>query len=337
MTERIVEDASFMNTIPKKMTVLWLEDGRLQLRHDVPVPDPSAGQGLIRVHLAGICATDRHLIRGYYPYTGIPGHEFIGTIVAAPNAPDYLGRRVVGNINISCGRCLLCRSGRPAHCTERSVMGIQDWPGAMAPYACLPLQNLVTVPEHVDNQAAVFAEPLAAALRIQRQIRVRASDDILVIGAGSLGQLVARTLQSVGNRLGVVARYASQRTKLEATGIDVLSETDVMPGRYDVVVDASGSARGFTLARTAVKPGGTLVLKSTFKGEVPVPLAELVVDEISVIGSRCGPMDLAVETLAEGRIDPVPLIDGQFPLEEGEEAFAAASRPGRLKVLLQME
>lgn len=326
-----------MNTIPKKMTALWLEEGRLQLRHNVPVPDPSTGQGLIRVHLAGICATDRHLIRGYYPYAGIPGHEFIGTIVAAPEAPGYLGRRVVGNINISCGRCRLCRSGRPAHCGERSVMGIQNWPGAMAPYACLPLQNLVTVPDTVSDATAVFAEPLAAALQIQRQIRVRASDDILVIGAGALGQLIARTLLPVGHRLGVVARYASQRTKLETAGIDVLTETEAAPGCYDVVVDASGSAGGFALARTAVKPGGTLVLKSTFKGEVPVSLAELVVDEITVIGSRCGPMDRAVAALAEGRIDPLPLIDGQFPLEQGVEAFAAASQTGRLKVLLQMD
>lgn len=325
-----------MNALPEKMTALWLEQGRLRLRRDVPVPEPSTGQGVIRVHLAGICATDRHLIRGYYPYTGIPGHEFVGTIVAAPDAPGHIGRRVVGNINISCGRCLLCRSGRPGHCTDRFVMGIQDWPGAMAPYACLPLQNLVTVPDHVADRAAVFAELLAAALQIQRQIRVRASDDILVIGAGSLGQLIARTLLPVGSRVGVVARYASQRTKLDAAGIDVLSEADVAPGRYDVVVDASGSAQGFTLARTAVKPGGTLVLKSTFKGEVPVPLSELVVDEIRVIGSRCGPMDQAVAALAEGRIDPLPLIDGQFALAQGVEAFDAASQSGRLKVLLHM-
>jgi threonine dehydrogenase-like Zn-dependent dehydrogenase len=276
-------------------------------------------------------------MRGYYPYTGIPGHEFVGTVAAAPGAPHLVDQRVVGVINISCGQCSLCRSGRTEHCSERSVLGIQNWPGAMASYLCLPLQNLLLVPDSVLDQAAVFAEPLAAALQIQRQVRIEPSHDVLVLGAGTLGQLIARSLSPNINRLTVVARYAPQRHRLESTGIEWLPEEDVLPDRYDFVIEASGSAQGFALAQKALKPGGTMVLKSTFKGQVPVTLSELVVDEISVIGSRCGPMDQAVEALAVRRIDPLPLIDAQYPLEEGMTAFTSAARPGRLKVLLKMQ
>jgi threonine dehydrogenase-like Zn-dependent dehydrogenase len=275
-------------------------------------------------------------MRGYYPYTGIPGHEFVGTVAAAPGAPHLVGRRVVGIINISCGQCSLCRSGRPEHCSERSVLGIQNWPGAMASYLCLPLQNLLPVPDSVPEKAAVFAEPLAAALRIQSQVRIEPSHNVLILGAGTLGQLIARSLSPNVDRLGVVARYASQRHRLESAGIEWLTEQDVLPDRYDFVIEASGSAQGFALARKALKPGGTMVLKSTFKGQVPVTLSELVVDEISVIGSRCGPLDQAIEALTARRIDPLPLIDAQYPLEEGLTAFRTAAKPGQLKVLLKI-
>jgi threonine dehydrogenase-like Zn-dependent dehydrogenase len=275
-------------------------------------------------------------MRGYYPYAGIPGHEFVGTVAAAPGAPQLVGRRVVGVINISCGQCSLCRSGRPEHCSERSVLGIQNWPGAMASYLCLPLQNLVLVPDSIPDNAAVFAEPLAAALQIQRQVRIEPSHNVLILGAGTLGQLIARTLSRIVKRLCVVSRYAAQRDRLESAGIEWLPEQALLPDRYDVVVEASGSTKGFALAQGALKPGGTMVLKSTFKGQVPVTLSELVVDEISVIGSRCGPMDQAVEMLADRGVDPLPLIDAQYRLEEGEAAFNAAARPGQLKVLLKM-
>jgi threonine dehydrogenase-like Zn-dependent dehydrogenase len=276
-------------------------------------------------------------MRGYYPYTGIPGHEFVGTIAAAPDAPHRVGQRVVGGINIACGQCSLCRAGRPEHCFERSVLGIQHWPGAMATYLSLPLQNLLAVPDALPDDAAVFTEPLAAALQIQRQVRIEPSHHVLVLGAGTLGQLIARSLLPNVNQLGVVARYDSQRRRLESAGVEWLPETDVLPNRYDVVIEASGSAQGFALAQNALKPGGTMVLKSTFKGRVPVTLSELVVDEISVIGSRCGPMDQAVEALAARHIDPRPLIDAQYHLERGVAAFTAAAGPGRLKVLLKME
>jgi threonine dehydrogenase-like Zn-dependent dehydrogenase len=276
-------------------------------------------------------------MKGYYPYDGIPGHEFVGTVAAAPGTPSLVGQRVVGMINISCGQCLLCRSGRPEHCFDRSVLGIKNWPGAMAPYVCLPLQNMVPVPDAVSDKAAVFAEPLAAALQIQRQVRIESTDDILVVGAGTLGQLIARTLSLRVNRLDVVARYAPQWIRLESVGIEWLAEMDVPSNRYDFVVEASGSPQGFSLAQKALKPGGTMVLKSTFKGQVPVALSELVVDEISVIGSRCGPVDQAVQMLAARQVDPTQLIDAQYPLEEGVEAFSTAAKPGQLKVLLKMQ
>ncbi len=325
-----------MSILPETMNALWLEQGRLSVRGDMPVPRPESDQGLVRVHVAGICATDRHLMRGYYPYAGIPGHEFVGAVAAAPGAPHLVGRRVVGNINISCGQCSLCRSGRAGHCRERSVLGIQNWPGAMAQYVKLPLKNLVSVPDHVSDQAAVFAEPLAAALQIRRQVRIEPSSHVLVLGAGTLGQLIARTLSLDVKRLSVVARYDVQRRRLESAGVEWLAEQDLLPDRFDVVVEASGSPEGFALAQKALKPGGTMVLKSTFKGQVPITLSELVVDEITVIGSRCGPMDQSVDMLADRRIDPRPLIDAQYPLQEGVAAFSAAAGPGRLKVLLKM-
>ncbi len=325
-----------MPSIPETMTALWLEQGQLRLRKDIPVPKSDPGYGIVRVHLAGICATDRHLLNGYYPYAGIPGHEFVGSVVAAPDAPYLVGRRVVGGINISCGSCAMCRSGRPGHCHDRFVMGIHNWPGAMAPYVSLPLQNFVPVPDAVPDTAAVFAEPLAAALQIQQQVMIAASDHVLIVGAGTLGQLIARTLAPSLRRLAVVARYASQRQQLDSVGVAWLDETDVLPNQYDFVIEASGAAQGFALAQKALKPGATMVLKSTFKGQVPVTLSELVVDELSVVGSRCGPMDLAVAALAEQRIDPQPLIDARYPLEAGLAAFDAAAEPGRFKVLLEM-
>ena len=325
-----------MPTIPDTMTALWLEDRRLGLRNDVPVPKPVADQALVRVHMAGICATDRHLIKGYYPYAGIPGHEFVGTVVHAPDDPSRVGQRVVGNINISCGRCLMCRTGLRGHCTDRFVMGICDWAGTMAQYLCLPLSNLVMVPEHVPDEAAVFAEPLAAALQIQKQINIDAYTDTLILGAGTLGQLVARSLIHMGRRLHVVARYEAQRGKLEAAGIDWVAETDVARGRYDLVIEASGSPQGFKLAQEALRPKGTMVLKSTFKGEVPVGLSELVVDEMTLIGSRCGPMDEAMAMLADQQIDPLPLIEESYPLQRGVGAFGAAAQPGKLKVLMRI-
>lgn len=317
------------------MQALWLENGRFQLR-SMDRPEPGPGQALVRVRLAGICATDLQLQQGYYPFTGVPGHEFVGEVVAAPDAPDWLGRRVAGDINLSCGHCAQCRAGRLTHCEQRTTLGIRGHHGAFAEYLCLPLENLHPVADSVPDEAAVFTEPLAAALEILQQAALRPSDRVLLVGAGRLGQLIARVLKLSGCELQVVARHPGQRRLLERAGIPWLAE-DRVPGRcFDRVVEATGAPGGFELARRAVRPRGLLILKSTCKGAMPVDLSQLVVDETTLMGSRCGPFAPALRLLEQGLVDPLPLIDGQFPLQDGEAALARAAEPGIHKVLLQM-
>ncbi len=315
------------------MKALWLENRKLALREDLPTPE-TKGEALIRVRLTGICGTDLELRRGYYPYTGIPGHEFVGEVVAAPEAA-WVGRRVVGEINVVCGSCEQCRSGRPTHCENRTVLGIVNRDGTFAGYTTLPLANLHPVPDSVPDEAAVFTEPLAAALEIQEQVHVRPTDRVLLIGAGRLGQLIAQTLALTGCDLRVVARHRKQKDLLAARGIRLISEEDVQPRAWDVVVEATGSSGGFDLARRAIRPRGVLVMKSTYKGEVTVNFSSLVVDEITIIGSRCGPFAPALRLLENGQVDPTPLIEARYPLSQGLEAFEQAGRPGTLKVLLE--
>ncbi len=316
------------------MLGLHLHQG-LNLREDLPRPEPLPGEALVRVRLAGICATDLQLLQGYYPFNGILGHEFVGEVEACEAAPEWIGRRVVGEINIACGHCPACRAGRDSHCRQRQVLGIRDRNGAFAEYLCLPLSNLHAVPDAVSDEAAVFTEPLAAALRIAEQVRLGPSQRVLVVGAGRLGQLIARVLRLSGCELRVVARYARQRRLLEQAGLSWLDEADAPEGGFDLVVEASGSPGGFELARRALRAGGCLVLKSTFKGEIKVNLSALVVDEIQVLGSRCGPFSPALRLLEQGLVDPTPLIDERYPLSQGLAAIGKAGEPGVMKVLLE--
>ncbi len=318
------------------MKALWLENQFLTFRDDLPIPKPLPGEALIRVTLAGICATDLELTRGYYPYSGIPGHEFVGQVMDSPSNPEWVGRRVVGEINVVCGTCENCRHGRPTHCNPRKILGIKDWPGSFAEYLTLPLINLHPVPDSLPDESVVFTEPLAAALEILEQVAIRPSDRVLLVGAGRLGQLVARVLSMTGCRLQVVARYDNQRRLLSEEGIDVISEKEVSSQKMDIVVEASGSPEGFELARRAVRPRGFLILKSTYAGEVSLNLSLLVVDEVTLVGSRCGPFEPALRLLKDGQIDPVPLISVRFPLSDGPAAFEMAARPGVLKVLLEI-
>jgi len=316
------------------MQAVWLENRRIAVRDDLPVPEPSAGEALVRVRLAGICGTDLELVRGYYPYTGIPGHEFVGEVANSPDS-TLIGRRVVGEINISCGDCGSCRRNLPTHCERRAVLGIRDRHGAFAEYLALPLRNLHRVPDTVPDEAAVFAEPLAAALEIQRQIRIDAGDRVLLIGAGRLGQLIAQTLALAGCELCVSARHPRQKALLSSRGIRLIAEDEIAARHYDIVVEATGSPSGFDMARRAVRPRGTLVLKSTYRDSVGVNLSSLVVDEISLLGSRCGPFDSALRLLEQKTVDPTPLIDAEYPLARAAEAFEMARRPGVLKVLIR--
>lgn len=312
-----------------------LEDGRPVVRRDLPEPRPADGEALIRVHCAGICGTDLALLDGFADFSGIMGHEFIGEVVEATGAPPELcGRRVVGRITIACGSCPYCLAGRPGHCEKRRVIGIRGADGVFAQRCCLPVSNLVFVPDPVSDEAAVFAEPLAAALRITEQVQLAESDRVLVIGAGNLGQLAARVLSGLGCRPDVVARHPAQQKRLDGAGIAWISEGEEERHRYDVVVEATGSPDGFSAACRSVRPEGTVVIKSSLAEPVAVDLSDLVVNEISVVGSRCGPLETAVDWLARKRIDPTDLIEARFPLAEAPAAFARAAAPGSMKVVL---
>ena len=312
------------------MQSLWLENQTLSLC-DIPRPN-KPGEALIRVRLAGICGTDLELVRGYYPFTGVPGHEFVGEVVESP-VTSWIGKRVVGEINAVCSECEQCKNGRPTHCENRTVLGIINRNGVHAEYTSLPLANLHVVPDLVSDEAAVFTEPLAAALEIQEHVQIRPTDRVLLIGAGRLGQLVAQTLVLTGCDLRVLARYPHQKALLEARHIRLISEDAIQPRRWDIVVEATGSPSGFGLARQAIRPRGKLVLKSTYRGEMTVNWSPFVVDEITIVGSRCGPFAPALRLLERGEVDPTALIAERQPLGRGLEAYESAKKPGMLKVL----
>ena len=314
------------------MNALWLEDNKISLR-DISRPQ-KPDEVLIKIRKAGICSTDLELVKGYYPYTGVIGHEFVGEVVEASDA-SWTGQRVVGDINVSCGHCEQCLNGRPTHCEQRTVLGIVNRDGTFAEYTSLPVANLHRVPDTVPDEMAVFTEPLAAALEIQDQVQIKPTDRILLIGAGRLGQLIAQTLALTGCNLHVVARHAHQQNLLKARGIRTIVEDDIQPWRWDIVVEATGSPDGFSLARRAVRPRGTMVLKSTYKGDMNVNFSSIVVDEINLVGSRCGPFEPALRLMEARQVDPSVLIAAEFKLGEALKAFERAAEAGVLKVLVE--
>lgn len=316
------------------MKGLWLENNQLQLRTDIPIPEPPPGEALVRVLRAGICNTDLELKRGYYPYAGILGHEFVG--VVEQGSDNLVNKRVVGEINAVCGHCRFCRRGQPTHCENRTVLGIVNRHGAFADYLCLPVENLHPVPENVSTDIATFTEPLAAALEIQQQVCVCADDQVLVVGDGKLGQLVAQTLALTGCELLVVGRHQDKLANLEARGIKTGLVDAVTDNAFDISVECTGNPEGFAIARRALRPRGTLVLKSTYAGNLSLDASSLVVDEITLIGSRCGPFPAALELLAADKVDVKPLIHAHYALTEGLAAFEDAQRRGVLKVLLDI-
>ena len=323
------------------MRAVWLENLLLSFREDVPEPELLKDEALVKVRLAGICSTDLELVKGYYPYRGIPGHEFVGEIVKAPPAPRRVGQRVVGDINVGCGECPDCLAARHGHCKNRCVLGIKNRDGAFADYLKLPLQNLIPVPETVSDEAAVFTEPLAAALQIQQQVQIGDTDNVLVVGAGRLGQLIARNLAAVAGQLTVVARHHSQQALLTAQDIDWIQEGGIRDRSFDIVIEATGSPAGFAMAHQAVRPQGTIVLKSTYSDTCedtrPIQLSSLVVDEITLVGSRCGPMAAALDQLEKQQVDPAGLIAKRYSLSDALAAFEHAAAPGALKILFQIK
>ncbi|MBK9602205.1 MAG: alcohol dehydrogenase catalytic domain-containing protein [Anaerolineales bacterium] len=314
------------------MKALWLEDNQISLR-DAAQPK-KLNEALIKIRKAGICSTDLELVKGYYPYTGILGHEFVGEVVDAPDAA-WIGQRVVGEINAVCGACEACLNGRPTHCENRTVLGIANRDGVFAEYTTLPLENLHRVPDSVSDEMAVFTEPLAAALEIQQQIQLKPDDRVLLVGAGRLGQLIAQTLALTGCDLQVVTRHVHPQSLLAARGIRFTTAEAVQPRKWDVVVEATGSADGFNLARKAIRPRGTLVMKSTYKGDVNVNFSSIVVDEINIIGSRCGPFAPALRLLEKREVDPTVLIVDQYKMTDAVKAFDHAAQAGVLKILLE--
>ncbi|MGE5641895.1 MAG: MDR/zinc-dependent alcohol dehydrogenase-like family protein [Byssovorax cruenta] len=314
------------------MNALWLEDNKISLRNISQPRKPD--EALIKIRRAGICSTDLELVKGYYPYTGVIGHEFVGEVVEAEDA-SWIGQRVVGDINVSCQQCEQCLQGRPTHCEQRTVLGIVNRDGTFAEYTQLPIRNLHRVPASVPDEMAVFTEPLAAALEIQDQIQIKPTDRVLLIGAGRLGQLIAQTLALTGCDLHVVARHARQQSLLRSHGIRIVAEEQIQPWRWDMVVEATGSPSGFALARRAIRPRGTIVLKSTYKGDMSVNFSSIVVDEIQVVGSRCGPFEPALRLMESKQVDPTVLIAAEFKLNEALKAFERAAQPGVLKVLME--
>jgi len=323
------------------MQALWLENNQLSMR---TIAQPQkAGEALVKVRLAGICGTDLELVKGYYPFTGIPGHEFVGEIVSVGSGSDssdtfdqsLVGKRVVGEINASCGSCEQCRNGRRTHCEFRNVLGINQRDGVFAEYTSLPLENLHFVPAEIPDEMAVLTEPLAAALQIQQQVQIHPGDRVLLIGAGRLGQLIAQTLALTGADLHVVARHPRQKELITNRFIKLIDEAEIQPWRWDVVVEATGSAEGFSLARKAIRPRGTLVMKSTYKGDITLNLSSLVVDEINIIGSRCGPFEPALRLMQQKKVDPSVIIASEYSLANSLLAFDQAAQRGNLKVLIR--
>jgi len=316
------------------MRALWLEDRTLTLREDLPVPTPPPGEARVRVGVAGVCNTDLELVRGYYPYAGVPGHEFVGVVEEAPGAPRWVGRRVVGEINAACGSCETCRAGRRSHCERRTVLGIVARDGAFATHLRLPVENLHAVPDDLADDVATFTEPTAAAFEILQQVPIGPGDRTVVIGTGKLGHLVAQVLATTGCDLLAVGRSPAPLALLADRGIRTGTAADLPRRRADVVVECTGNPEGLELARSAVRPRGTIVLKSTYEGRTAIDMAPFVVDEITLVGSRCGPFAPALAALASGRVDPRPLVEARYALADGVAAFAHAARRGALKVLV---
>jgi len=316
------------------MLAVHLENGQVTLR-DIAKPGRPPGHALIRTLLAGICNTDLELQRGYYGFVGTPGHEFVGEVVEADN-PDLHGKRVAGEINLACGDCVNCRRVLGRHCSNRTVLGIVNHPGAFQEFFTLPERNLHLIPDGVSNDSAVFLEPLAAACEILDQVHFPAGEQVAVLGDGKLGLLISQTLHAYGVN---VLQYGRHRDKLliaEQAGVPTAAANAPVPdASFDFVVDATGSSEGLRQAVRMVKPRGTIILKSTVHGEVAIDTAPVIVNEITLVGSRCGRFEPALELLTLNTVRVDSLIADRFPLASAPQAFARAAEKGVLKVLLQ--
>ena len=308
-------------------------DRRLEFRADSPEPSAARGESVVRVSLAGICCTDLEIAREYMAYRGVPGHEFVGRVSESANA-ELRGRRVVGEINAACGRCASCLAGLGRHCATRTVLGIVGRDGAFAEYLRLPDENLIPVPDSIPDEAAVFVEPIAAAYEILEQVHLSRDHRIAILGDGRLGALVALMLKGEKYLPIVVGHHPEKLKRLADLGLATSVDASI-GDRFDVVIDCTGHGPGLSRAIAMVKPRGTIILKSTAARGAELNLAPVVVNEIKVVGSRCGRFGPALDALASKKIDPLPLIDSSFALIDGLAAFAAAANPVNFKILLK--
>lgn len=316
------------------MRAVVVKSGEVSIQ-DVPLPVPPEGEVLIQVRLAGICATDIEIVRGYAGFEGVLGHEFVGRVVGGSSKLG--GKRVVGEINCVCGRCDMCATGLSFHCRRRTVLGIQGRDGCFAEYITLPEKNCLPVPDSVTDEEAVFTEPLAAAYQVLRQVQLEKRTNVAVIGTGRLGLLVAQVLAATGCKLTAIGRNEKTLGLLDRRGIRSASVDSVQPKQdFDVVIDCTGNPFGLRIALRLVRPRGTIVMKTTCKADHGIDLTTLVVNEVSLLGSRCGPFNEALNALARKAIDVSNLVTREMPLSEGVAALKLAEEPDQIKVLLKV-
>jgi threonine dehydrogenase-like Zn-dependent dehydrogenase len=316
------------------MRAIVLETDDVQVDLVRPAPAPAAEEVLVRVTRAGVCETDLQLIKGYMGFRGVLGHEFVGVAESGPLA----GQRVVGEINCACWQCDTCRSGFPTHCPNRTVLGILNHDGAFADLIAVPQRNLHRVPDAIPDDIAVFTEPVAAAFQIPTQIEIGGTERIAVLGDGRLGNLCAQVLASMANDVLVIGKHREKLGLLEALGLKTALLSDDIPHRsFDIVVECTGSESGLPTALKLVRPRGTIVLKTTVAGTQTLAWAPFVIDEVTLVGSRCGPFDRALNALEHGLVDVEPLITDRFSLSNGLLALQRAQQKGVLKVLIEMD
>ncbi len=315
------------------MLAVHIESGRVDVR-EAPLPARPPGFALIRLLAAGICNTDLELQRGYYGFIGTPGHEFVGEVAEA-DQPALIGRRVVGEISLACGACDWCRAGLGRHCPHRTVLGIAGHPGAFSQYFTLPERNLRIVPDTIPTERATFTEPVAAACEILDQVAIPPGGEVAVLGDGKLGLLAAQVLLAHGARVHLYGRHPAKLAIARACGAETFPNGSLPASRYDWVVEATGAPVGLGAAIRMARPRGTVVMKSTVHGDVPLDTAPAIVNEITLVGSRCGRFEPALELLAGGRLRVEEMISDRFPLAEAAHAFERAAAGGVLKVLLE--
>lgn len=313
-----------------------LYDGDLRLEPHYPEPEPAEGEALVAVRLAGICNTDLEITRGYMEFRGVLGHEFVGEVLEAPE-PRWVGARVVGEINCGCGRCRWCERGLARHCPQRTVLGIKGRPGVFAERTALPIANLHRVPDHVTDVEAVFTEPVAACCEVLDQVDVERFERRAVLGDGKLGLLAAQVIAAQGGPLTLIGKHPEKMALVAGDLIrtQVLDRLDIRP-TFDLIVECTGSPEGLRLATELVLPRGTIVLKTTTAEATEVPASRWVVDEVTVVGSRCGRFEPALEVISSGRLKLAELVSARVPLSEALRGFQLAGEPGALKVLIDV-